>query len=257
MRHAPATTGLLAGLLVSVPALAGTIIEIDGADEGIGRMVISEGHMRMESGGDVTLFDAAANEVTIIEPDDRSYYVVTRQDVERIAQQMAQVREQMEQQLQNVPEEQRAGMRKQMESMMPGAGARPDIRLEATGGSGQVAGTSCREARLYHGDQATHEVCVAEPDALGIPRGDFDTMMSMFTFFDEIAGAMGGGGGDIGARAMQRMMDELDGMPARARPLQEGPAWEISRVETRPVDADRFEVPPGYSESEGIGGQMP
>lgn len=257
MRHARATIALLIGLLVAAPALAGTIVEVDGAEEGIGHMVISDGHMRMESGTNVTLFDAAENKVTIIDTQERSYHVVTRRDVENMAQQMARARKQMEQQLQNVPEEQRARMRKQMESMMPGSGARPEIRLQASGGSGETAGTACREATLYHDDQATHEVCVADPDALGIPSDDFDTMMSMFDFFDEIAGLLGDGGADIGARAMQRMMDELGGMPVRARPLQDGPAWEITRVETRAVDAGRFEVPSGYSESESPGERMP
>lgn len=255
MRNTTATTCLLAGLLTAAPALAGTVVEVNSSDQGLSSIVISGGQMRMEGGQHVTLFDSNANEMTILSPQDQSYHVVTPQDVQRMAEQMKQVRQQMEQQLENMPEEQREQMRKQMESMMPGGGAPPEIRVEATGGSGSAAGASCRKATLYADDQATHEVCVADPGALGIPSGDFETMMGMFSFFEELGSFASAEDSDVQGRAMQEMMDELGGMPVRSRSLQGGQSWEIVGVETRSVDASRFEVPAGYTERDPM--QMP
>ncbi|MDZ7747467.1 MAG: DUF4412 domain-containing protein [Halofilum sp. (in: g-proteobacteria)] len=256
MRKATITICLLAGLLVATPALAGTVIEVNVTGEGTTRMLISGDRMRMESSDNVTLFDAAANEVTVLNLQEQTYHVMTKQDVQRMAKQMQQVRKQVEQQLQNMPEDQRAQMRKQMEQMMPGGGPPPKIRVEPTGGSGIVAGASCRKARLFRDDQATHELCVAEPGALGIPSDAFDTMMAMFGFFEEISGAAGGEGADIQVRAMEEMMSELGGMPARSRPLAGGAAWEIAGVESRSIDAGQFEVPSGYTEADPMSGQM-
>jgi hypothetical protein len=252
MRRRTWTAWLAGALLATGPALAGTVIETDSEQQGLNRMLVSGDQIRMESGGRVMLFDASASEMTFVMPDQKQYQVMTREDMQKVARQMKQMREQMEQQLQNVPEGQREQMRQQMQQMMPGMGPRPEIRVEATGKTAEVAGATCRQARIYRDDQPAHQVCVAEPGALGIPSGDFDTIMAMFGFFDEMAGAMGGGG-DVGAREMRQMMEELGGMPARARSLQQGDSWHIRRVESRSIDASQFEVPDGYSEAEGMG----
>ena len=254
MRTWRSTICLVLGLFLFGPALAGTLIETESSDKGMNRMMVSGDQVRMESRGRVMLFDASAREMTVLMPSERKYQVMTEQDVRKLGQQMEQMRSQMEQQLQNVPEEQRAQMRKQMQSMMPGMGEQPEIRVEATGGSATVAGASCRQARVLRDGQPAHEVCVAEPGALGIPAEDFDTIMSMFGFFEDIAGAMGGGNADIGAREMRQMMNELGGMPARAKAVQGGSAWKISSVETRSIDAGQFQVPSGYEEARSFGG---
>lgn len=245
---------LLGVVLGPLPAAAGTVIETEGAESGVNRILISEGRLRMESSGRVVLFDAGARRMTFVEPESRTYNTLGEQDIGKIARQLEQMRAQLERQLRHVPEDERAEMRRQIEQMLPGAGPQAGIRVEKTGGVAAVAGVSCREARIHRGGEPAREVCVAEPSDLGIPRADFETMLAMFGFFDDIAGAMGGDDAGMDAREMRRTMDELGGMPVRARGLKGGGAWEVRSVETRSIDAGAFEVPPGYREG-GPAGQ--
>lgn len=254
MRTWRSTSCLVIGLVLMGPAFAGTVIETESSQQGMNRMIVSGDQVRMESRGQAMLFDASAREMTVLIPSQSKYQVMDQQDVRKLGEQMQQMRSQMEQQLQNVPEDQRAEMRKQMQSMMPGMGDQPEIRVEATGGSASVAGASCREARVLRDDQPTHEVCVAEPGALGIPDEDFETLMSMFGFFEEMAGVMGGGNAEMGAPEMRQMMNELGGMPARAQAVDGSNSWQITGVEAHSVDASQFEVPADYEEAESAGG---
>ena len=250
------STVALVALLGAGAASGGTVIETQSSDDGDSRMMVSGQQLRMESDGRFMLFNAATEEMRFVDPASKSYTVMTREDVEQVAQRIEQMRQQMEKQLQNVPEDQRAAMRKQMQSMMPGTAERPEIRVEATGGSDQVAGASCELAKVYRGGQAAQEVCVADPEAVGIPASDFESIMGMFDFFDEIAGAMGGSDSKMGAREMRTMMEQLGGMPVRARGLQDsGSNWEIVGVRQESIADDRFTVPSGYQQRKRMGGQ--
>lgn len=252
MRERVIAACLLAGLIAAAPTLAGTVIETDSSASGVGRILVSDGRLRMESGGRVVLFDAQAGEMTLLDPETRTYNVLDEEVVRRMAQQMEQMRAQLEKQLEGVPEGQREQMRRKMQEMLPGVGPPPGIRVEVTGETASVAGATCREARIHRDDEPAQEVCVADPGELGIPAGDFDTMTAMFGFFDDVAGAMGGDDARMGAREMRRTMDELGGMPARARALQGGNEWAIGSVETRSIADDRFAVPAGYEEGRGM-----
>lgn len=253
MRRWTAMSALLAGCLAAAPALAGTIIETESSSQGMNRMFVSGDQVRMDSDDTYMIFDAAASEMTFVNTAERRYQVMTEQDIRRMGERIRQMRQQMEQQLQNMPEEQRAQARQQMEQMMPSSGEQPELRVEATGGTDQVAGAECREARVYRDGDLAHEVCVAEPGALGIAAGDFDTVMAMFGFLEKMAGSLGGGADQIGGREMRQMMDELGGMPARSSGQGEADSWEIRSVESGSIDAGRFEIPDGFQRMQGMG----
>ena len=107
MNKRTAAIWLAAGLCSAVPAWGGTVIETSSSEQGLNRMLISGDRVRMESGGRVMLFDASSTTMTFVDPSRKQYQVMDEQDVRKMAEQMKQMRAQIERQLENVPEGQR------------------------------------------------------------------------------------------------------------------------------------------------------
>jgi len=258
MRMRASLLGLLTATLSALPAAADTTIRTNSSDHGQATIYISGSRVAMDNAGDqhTTIYDGSAERMTFVDHGQRQYQRIGREQMEQIAQQMQRMREQFRKQLQTMPEDQREEMRKQMESMMPGAGEPPEIRVEPTGGTTTVAGTSCRQARVYRDGELAHEVCVAAPEAAGIARDDFDTITAMFGFFERMMGPMGGAERDIGPRTMTRLMQQMGGMPLRARNVDGGSRWEITGVSSDAVPDDRFAIPDGYSKGKSLGDTM-
>jgi len=200
----------------------------------------------------VTIFDASAREMIVIDPSKQSYYRMDGESMKaqgrQMSEQMRQMREEMERQLENLPEEQRAMMRQQMEQMMPEqpAAETGHIRFERTGENASVAGVECEVSVVRRDGQPVQRVCIAAPGSLGMSGGDRDTLRSLFSFLHEVASSFGGA--HMGAQVPAKMMENLDGVPIRSEDLQGEQSWTLQSVETGSVDAGQFGIPAGYRE---------
>jgi len=245
----------LAGALLVLPAAAATTIRGQGSG-GANTMYIEPGHVAMRSGAEghaLTIFDAAKDRMLLVDRARHTYQVMDAQRVQKLADQMQQMRKQLEQQLQKLPESQRAAMRKQMGSMMPGAAKPPTVRIER-GGSDRVNGFACTQAKVFLDGQARHEVCVASLDALGLSKAEYQTLTGMFAFFGKMYGKVSAGAAQLGPRTTERLMQELGGLPVRSKDLQSGKSWQIRDVSHDAIPANTFQVPAGYREEDGFGG---
>lgn len=244
--------------LAAGTAAADTRMSYSTPDGSSPQITIKGDRIRMESGSrgpGVTLFDAASQEMIVLDPSTRSYYRMDAESMKKqgrqVSEQMQQMRKQMEKQLANMPEEQREMMRKQMEQMMPeqpAADAGGDIRFERSGESASVAGIDCEIATVQRDGQPIQRVCIAAPGSLGMSSSDRAALRSLFTFLQDMASNFGGG--HMGARVPAKMMETFDGVPIRSEDLQGRKSWTLQNIETGSVDAGEFAIPSGYNEVE-------
>lgn len=254
-RRALAVAALV--LAASATAHADTRLSFTTEDGGVSQFSIKGDRIRVEDKGDdvISLFDATARELIVIEPAGRRYY---RMDAERmkqqgrqVSEQMRQMREQMEQQLENLPEEQREMMREQMEQMMQsqmpeGQGAPAEVRLER-GGRGSVAGVACERVTVYADGSVAQRLCIADAGSLDMSESDMNTLRSVFSMLAEMAASFGDAA-DMDAPAPAQVLDEFGGVPIEGLDAQGNVEWRLQSVDRGGLDAAAFRVPAGYKE---------
>jgi len=116
------------------------------------------------------------------------YYEMDKKSMDQMSQQVSGAMAQMEQQLKNLPPEQRAMMEKMMKGKMPmsqGAPAAAPIVYTARGPS-NMNGYRCTMYDGVREGQKVVEACAAEPSQLNVSPADFQGFENMKKFFDDL-----------------------------------------------------------------------
>jgi hypothetical protein len=151
---------------------------------------IEKSRMRVDSDRNgqpqILVFDGTAQVMRIINPMQKTYSEITKADVDRMAAQLQGAMAQMQEQLKNVPEAQRA----QIEAMMrgrglPGAAAPAKTEYRRTG-TDKVGRWTCDKYEGYQNSQKVSELCTVDPRALGFTIADFEVSREMASFFQAL-----------------------------------------------------------------------
>src|SRR5581483_10007160 len=137
----------------------------------------------MDAGPQAIIFDGAKQTLWIVNEARKTYSEMTKADVDRLGGQMSAMMAQMQEQMKNMPPEQRA----RMEAMMrgrgaPGAGAAPKTTYKKIG-SDTVGKWKCDKYEGYQGDKKVSELCTVEPSVLGFTAADFQVTKELAQFF--------------------------------------------------------------------------
>jgi hypothetical protein len=150
---------------------------------------IDKDWMRMEhsaSGGQQAfVFDGTKQVVRIVNYDRRTYTEMTKADVDRLGGQMSDAMARMQEQMKNLPPEQRA----MIEAMLKGRGttgaAAPRTTYRKVG-TDKVGRWTCDKYEGYRNDQKTAELCTVDPAALGFVPADFEVSRKLAEFFKKL-----------------------------------------------------------------------
>lgn len=227
-------------LLVAVVALsgqlfAGGVMEMstkkqDGPVTLSERIYAQGGKLRIDhldgKGGVQTTVLFQNNEMIVVSHPDKKFHRINEATLTELSAQMKKASEamkQLEQQMANMPPEQRAMMEKMLKGKMPamaGMGSEPlAIRVEATG-PGSWESYSCKNYAVYLGDQKTQELCAVPPSEVEGADEFIEAARNMAEFFGKFK------------EALQ--------MPAFAS-LTKSPAEIVGRVEGFPVHTKEFD----------------
>jgi hypothetical protein len=211
----------------------------------------------------------SGGELVILNPAERNFYRMTPETIAQLGQmlgqvnqQMAAAMQQMQQQLANLPPEQREMMERMMRDRMPNIGAMaqaamPTMRVEQ-GGTGTAGDYDCTEYTVFADDQRVQEICAA--DFGDVPGSDEveAVLGDMQSFFAGLREAMQ----SPALAGLQtnpfEIMDQIQGMPVRTRQYLNGTMQQelvLSSAESRSLEADLFEPPTGYTEQSLIPAQ--
>ena len=156
----------------------------------INQVQIEKDRMRAEmsigrGGKQAIIFDGTKQVMWMIDAERKTYREMTKADVDQMAGQMASMRATMQEQMKNLPPEQRA----RMEAMMAGRGAAPEaatkIQYRKTG-TDMVGKWPCVKYDGYRDDKKVSEVCTVDPRTLGFAMDDFQVTKELMEFFGKL-----------------------------------------------------------------------
>jgi hypothetical protein len=250
------TLAFLTIALASTAASAGVYIESHQVELGVkpppapsvNKLYFDGGRMRSnDSDGDGAIFKNKT--IYALNSENKSYTMVDKAAVDRMAGPLAEARKKMEAQMAGMTPEQRAMMEKMMGGAAPG-GKAPKRDVKATGRSESVAGFKCTIWEVSVNGQKDQELC-ATP-ASSIPGGT-DVLAVMREIGTMLQGLSEGLGTMARRTAHEEWKDvaKIGGVPILTRDFVDGqPSSEtrLAVIRNESVPASMFEVPAGYKE---------
>jgi len=204
------------------------------------------------------VFDGARQTISIVNFDKKIYSEMTKADVDRMGGQVNDAMARLQEQMKNMPPEQRA----QMEAMMrgrgfPGAGrgaAAAQTEYRKTG-TDKVGKWTCEKYEGYQNNQKVSELCTVSPQELGFMPSDFAVAAQMAEFFRKLV--------PQGAEAMFQVGNSqaqgFSGVPVRRIVTMGGRQMttEVTDIRRQAFPESSFAVPAGFSKDAGPFGGGP
>jgi hypothetical protein len=254
MRHAFTLliTGL-AALGLSGHALAGTTLTYKSRDGDVGAVYsVTDRKLSSDSRSEnaTMLYDASTETITMIDHDERTYTVVTREALERVEQQMAEARKMQNEALKDsvagLPKDMQekilAGTQKGIQAGQTGLSKGMETRVERTGETDTVNGYDCEVIRLGVMFSSS-EICLASNDEVGMPADAAATMKEMNEAMRRLSGSFMKG---LGAKLPGG--PGLDGVAVRT--TNGSQTYILDELRTGDIDPAVFAVPDGYEKQE-------
>ena len=240
-------------LFISVPAVAADLTIVskvtrDGGSPETATSYISSDHVRMtQAEGNEAIIDLKTGQMTVIDSTKKTYYVVTREDMDAAA---AKVKEQM-----NSPEVQQAQERMKnlppevQKRMEAATGGMFKVDVEKAGTSRTIAGYKCEDWTVTIGQFSKSEQCVT--NELKFPAQAWDMYKSYADSMKNMMAAMGPMGRHMSA--MQEQFKKMKGFPLantttmNVMGRSSVHTSEVTSVKEGPIPASAWEIPAGYT----------
>ena len=259
MRTTQTLVGLVAAIgLTAAPATAASGVLIaqkvtSGGTTTTHQSQIEATRMRSEmvfaAGRKQTIvFDGAAQVLRMIDDDGKTYSEMSKADLDRMRGPIDGAMAQMQEQLKNMPPEQRA----QMEALMKGRGAAmtglagPPTEYKKVG-TDRVGQWTCDKYEGTKNGEKVSKVCTVAPSALGFTAADFAVTRQLAEFFKGVMPQAADGLFTIGSTTPNP--NSFSGLPVRFVSLRDGTVQTVSEM----TEASRqnftdtlFQVPAGY-----------
>jgi hypothetical protein len=265
-------------------ARAGVFIEMSDHDIDSGKMTpqhnlyVQQGMLRADSkdGHSSALFKD--NSMYMLDASTKSYRVLDKASMDQMAGKVNDMMASMQAKMASMPPEQRAAMERAMQSMgqnMPGAAAAPKVHTYDAvdmGTSGTAGGRSCRMWNVVRDGKPTEQLCVVPESALPGTAEVMAGIRSAAAFNAQLQDAMRARGGPVAAMASNKggmmsqslaVMQKIGGVPVATRNFDSttgalaSTEQVMTKWEQRSIDAAQFEIPPGYTRKEFMGGSTP
>jgi hypothetical protein len=246
-----ATAAAADGILLVTKTTAG------GGAPATSQVQIDGRRMRAEAIGErgekqIVVFDGTKKVMMLIDDSKKSYTEMSEADIEALGSQMSGMMAQIEQQMKNMPPEQRA----QVEAMMRGRGGAmpgatgPKIAYTKVG-TDTVGKWTCDKYEGSSGGQKVSEVCTVDPKVLGFTAADFAVSRELAAFFRKIMPSAQMF--SIGTPEDQGFA----GVPVRTISFGGGRqiTSEITEVTRQTFPDSVFQAPAGYQKTSMMGGR--
>jgi hypothetical protein len=201
------------------------------------------------------------DEMVIVNHGEKTYLRITEKSVSELAKQMEKATaamKQMQEQLANMPLQQRQMMEKMFKGKMPGMPAAvPAIRLEK-GDAGNFDSYSRNYYKLFIGDEFRQQMCAASADQVTGSEELMAAAKNMQEFSRKLTEAVPQIPMGSTLKETFGVMSQMDGFPVVTREYEDGKFVRerfLSSAETVSFSPDHFSPPKGYKEKEFIPSQ--
>ena len=198
------------------------------------------------------VFDGAAQVLRMIDDEGKTYTEMSKADLDGMRGQVDGAIARLQEQMKNMPPEQRA----RMEALMKGRGAAttavagPPTEYKKIG-TDKVGQWTCDKYEGTKSGQKVSEVCTVAPSALGFTAADFEVTRQLGEFFASLMPLAAEGLFTIGSSTSTP--NAFSGLPLRVVSFRNGTAQTVSEVTgaSRQNFPDAlFQMPAGYQKRE-------
>jgi hypothetical protein len=210
---------------------------------------IEKTRMRSERGiagkPQIIIFDGTAQVIRMIDPEKKSYRELTKADVDRLGSQVSGAMAQVQEQMKNLPPEQR----ERMEAMMRGRGLGAlAVKTEyRRNGTDKVGKWTCDKYDGYKKEEKVSEICTVPVATLGLTPADFEITKLAAQFFQQLS-----------AQIADQMLwlgspeQGFSGIPVRTIVTfgQRQTTTEVTEVTHKTFSNEDYAVPAGYQKQE-------
>lgn len=178
-----------------------------------------------------------------IDHKDKSYTEITKDDVGKMKEKMAEGRKMMEEEMKHLPPEQRKKIEEVMKGQMKGES--PKILYKKVATSQKVNQWTCDKYEGYEGKEKVEEIWTTDYKKIGLKPEELKVMEDMAKFFSEITK-------DFTARLYKVGKEEkgwFSGIPVRTFGYEKGKkvfATELKEIKREEIKPVIFELPKGY-----------
>jgi len=249
------TSMLLSAALLATSAAAGVRIETVTRDiktlapsGTASTTLVQDGAVRADGGHDGVMI-LKAGKMLMIDDKRKTYTEMDKATMQAVAEKAKAAMSKMQEQMKQMPPEQRAMMEKMMKQNMPGAADKPVVfDAKDTGKSDTVEGRKCRVWNMTRDGELIDEMCVVPFSTLAGKEDMQKTFTELAEAFEGLASAAPNGAAEI------RMRNSVDGYPVRSRPYSNGKPVGTETVlkkwSEESIPKSMFEVPSGYKKRE-------
>jgi hypothetical protein len=268
----PTIALMMSVALTAAPAWAGVVMEMNAIDgsgnETEENTIYAEGEqIRLDNlggAGEQVSMIFRGDHLVMLNHDEKEYYLIDEETLEHLNSQMSEAMRMMEEQLANVPPEQRAMVEKMMQGKMQemgmtsdgAASAPPAPRVEKSG-SENWQGYPCVKYSVIEGELKSQEVLATPMTRIEGAEEMKESFKALAVFLQKMTESFKAGPFAQAGQTPLELLEEIDGFPVVTRYFEDG---EITREvflessSTRSLESSLFEVPKGYKKRD-IAGQ--
>jgi Domain of unknown function (DUF4412) len=240
-------------LAVGVPALAQDLtivskVTSDGKPAETTTSYLSRDHVRMAQGErQESIVDFKTGQMTTLDGRKKTYYVITRQDVEKMA---ARMKEQMNSPEMKKSQEKMKNLSREDQKKMDAAmGGMFAFDVQKTGATRRIAGYTCENWKITIGEFSRTEECLTSElqfpvQAWDMYKGFAESMKSMMAAFGPMAKSV---------ENMQEKFKSMKGYPLATTTAinvmghSTTSVSEVTEVKRGLIPASAWEIPAGYT----------
>jgi hypothetical protein len=249
---------LCSALLFAATASAGVRIEsvtrdikTQVADTGTQTVMVQDGKIRVSNAKEASGVILSDKMLYVLDDKKKTYSEIDKATMKKTMDQAGAQMKQMQEQMKNLPPEQRAQMEKMMGEHMPGmmSGKKDTYEAKDTGKSDTSEGRKCRVWNLLKNGVVNEELCVV-PFASLPGKEDFEkTFREIAEAFEGMTSGMPGAGDAIKARK------GINGYPVRVRSFDaagkpRGTETVLTKWVEESLPGATFEIPAGYKKKD-------
>ncbi len=236
---------ILGALLTPLSCLAdATLIYHNSAGQTAIRTMVQGHLMRMDEGQKSSvIYDTASSTMTVIEHKERRYFRFDQNTINKLGSQVSAAQAELKAQLAQLPPEQRA----MMENMTGGLKQSLESNLSQTevsnpGKTETINGIKCRVMVYRVGGNTEYELCLADPEDVGVSQTDYLATRKAYAFASEFIRKIASNVG------LESNIDysKLNGLTVRV--IQNGGDPLILNEVLDSVPTDAFSIPADYKE---------
>lgn len=214
-------------------------------------VMLQDGKIRVNNAKDSNGVIVNESMLYVLDDNRKSYSEIDKATMKKTMDQAGAQMKQMQEQLKNMPPEQRAQMEKMMGAHMPGmmSGKKDTYEVKDTGKNDTSEGRRCHLWNLLKNGKVSEELCVVPFSSLPGKENFEKTFKELADAFAGMASGLPGAGDSIKARSA------INGYPVRVRGFDDagnprGTETVLTKWVEESLPKSTFEIPAGYTKKE-------